>query len=58
MWLIYINDNDDESYLGFNKLKDDIIKLKKNGETEYYINHYISIAKKFEDIFDEIISRK
>ena len=36
MWLIYINDND-ESYTGFTKLKDDIIKLKNIGETEYYI---------------------
>ena len=57
MWLIYINNND-ESYPGFTKLKDDIIKLKDLGENEYYINLYIQIAQKFEDIYNcsEIIS--
>ncbi len=40
MWLIYINNND-ESYPGFTKLKDDIIKLKNMGENECYINLYI-----------------
>ena len=58
MWLVYINDDVDKSYNGFSTLKDDLDKLREMGETEYYINHYISIAKKFEDIFDEIISRK
>ena len=57
MWGIYINDND-ESYTGFTKLKDDIIKLKNIGETEYYIALYIQIAKKFEEITNKIIPRK
>ena len=54
MWLIYINENY-ESYTGFTKLKDDIIKLKNIGETEYYITFYIQIAKKFEEIIKKII---
>ena len=57
MWGIYINDND-ESYTSFTKLKDDIIKLKNIGETEYYIALYIQIAKKFEEIINKIIPRK
>ena len=57
MWGIYINDND-ESYTSFTKLKDDIIKLKNIGETEYYIALYIQIAKKFEEITNKIIPRK
>ena len=48
MWLIYIN-NDDESYPGFMKLKDDVIKLKNLCENEYYINLYIQIAQKLEE---------
>ena len=58
MWLVYINDDSDKSYNGFSTLKDDITQLKEMGEPESYIKHYISIATKFEDIFDEIISRK
>ena len=54
LWLIYINENY-ESYTGFTKLKDDIIKLKNIGETEYYITFYIQIAKKFEEIIKKII---
>ncbi len=57
MWLIYINNND-ESYPGFTKLKDDIIKLKNLGENECYINLYIQIAQKFEEIYNCIIPRK
>ena len=58
MWLVYINDDSDKTYKGFSTLKDDINQLKEMGESESYIKHYISIATKFEDIFDEIISRK
>ena len=57
MWLIQIND-DDESYPGFMKLKDDIINLKNLGENECYINLYIQIAQKFEEIYNCIIPRK
>ena len=39
MWLIYINDND-ESYAGFTKLKNDIVLLKNIGETLYFIFIY------------------
>ena len=58
MWLIYINDKDDESYLGFNKLKDDIIKLRKEGETEYYINLFVNIAHNFEKIINNKTPKK
>ena len=58
MWLVYINDDTDKSYNGFSTLKNDISQLKEMGEPESYIKDYIRIATKFEDIFDEIISRK
>ena len=58
MWLIYINDINDEFFSGFAKLKDDIIKLRNMGETEYYIKLYIDIAHKFEEIFKNITQRK
>ena len=58
MWLIYINDINDEFFSGFSKLKDDIIKLRNMGETEYYIKLYIDIAHKFEEIFKNITPRK
>ena len=58
MWLVYINDDDDEWFKGFTKLKDDIIKLRENGETENYINLFINIAHKFEEIFNKITPRK
>ncbi len=57
MWLVYINDEDDESFKGFTKLKDDIIKLRENGETEDYINLFINIAHNFEEIINKITSR-
>ena len=41
-----------------NPIMDFLTQLKEMGEPESYIKHYISIATKFEDIFDEIISRK
>ena len=58
MWLVYINDDVENSYNGFSTLKDDINKLREKGESESYINRYICVANKFEDIFDGIISRK
>ena len=58
MWLVYINDDAEKSYNGFSTLKDDIKKLREMGESESYIKRYISVANKFEDIFDGIISRK
>jgi hypothetical protein len=56
MWLIYINDND-ESYAGFTKLKNDIVLLKNIGETENYIILYIHISKKFKRIINKIIPK-
>lgn len=56
MWSIYINDND-ESYAGFTKLKNDIVLLKNIGEKEYYISLYIHIAIKFEKIINKIMQK-
>jgi hypothetical protein len=58
MWIIYINDDIEKSYDGFSTLKDDIKKLKEIGETEYYINLYINVSQKFEEIFNSITSKK
>ncbi len=58
MWLIYINDDKDNSYPGFNTIKSDINKFKELGESEEYIQVYIDICKNFENIFNRIKSRK
>ena len=58
MWLIYINDNSDKTFPGFTTLKDDINKLRKKGETEYYIRLFINVTKSFEDIFNNMKQRK
>ena len=58
MWLAYINDDKNNDFIGFETLKNDIIKLRKKGETEAYINLYIKIANDFENIFNDINPRK
>ena len=61
MWFAYINDDKNNNFIGFDTIKQDIIKLRQLGETETYINLYIKIANDFENIFNEItprISRK
>ena len=58
MWLAYINDDKNNDFIGFETIKDDIIKLRKIGETEAYVNLYIKIANDFENIFNEINPRK
>ena len=57
MWLIYINDDKDNSYPGFNTIKSDINKFKELGESEEYIQVYIDICKNYENIFNRIKSR-
>ena len=58
MWLAYINDDKNNDFIGFETLKNDIIKLRKIGETEAYIDLYIKIANDFENIFNVINPRK
>lgn len=50
-WLVYINDDIENKYIGFNTIKDDINKLLEKGETEEYINKYIKEANQFEHTF-------
>ena len=57
MWFVYINDDKSNDFVGFKTIKDDIIKLRKNGETEAYIALYVKTAKDFENIFNEINPR-
>ena len=57
LWIIYINDDANKNFRGFETLKNDIDKLKKSGESEKYIELYVNVAKKFEDIFKEMNPR-
>lgn len=57
LWRAYINDDANQNFRGFEILKNDIDKLKKIGESEKYIELYVNVAKKFEDIFNEINPR-
>ena len=58
MWIIYINDDKDKEFPGFNTLKDDINKFKEMNEPEKYIQDYIFISKNFENIYNTIKPRK
>ena len=58
MWLIYINDDKDNEFPGFNTMKDDINKFKEMNEPEEYIQIYISICRNFINIFNRIKPRK
>ena len=57
-WDIYIKDDNNIDFIGFETIKDDINKFRKSGETEEYIAKYIEIAKKYEEIFNDIIPRE
>ena len=58
IWIAYINDDKNNNFIGFDTIKQDIIKLRKLGETETYINLYTKVANDFENIFNEINPRK
>ena len=58
MWIIYINDDKDKEYPGFNTLKDDINKFREMKEPEEYIKQYIFISKNIENIYNKIKPRK
>ena len=58
MWLIYINDDKDNEFPGFNTMKDDINKFKEMNEPEEYLQIYISICRNFINIFNRIKPRK
>lgn len=57
-WEVYINNDKYNEFDGFQTIKDDIISLRKLGETEEYINLFIEVAHNFEDIFKKITPRK
>ena len=54
MWFVYVNDDRENNYKGFHTLKDEIKEFKIKGEEEKYIETFIKIAKKFEEIFGNI----
>lgn len=58
IWNIYINNSNDENFIGFKTLKDDLDYFKQQGESREYINEYKNVCIKFEDIFNIIKSRK
>ena len=58
MWIIYINDDKDKEFPGFNTLKDDINKFREMNEPEEYIQRYIFISNNFENIFNKIKPRQ
>ena len=58
MWFVYVNDDRENNHKGFHTLKDKIKEFKIKGEEEKYIETFIKIAKKFEEIFSNIKSRK
>ena len=57
-WQVYINDGVENKYNGFHTIKDDINKFMEKGETEEYINKYIKVVNQFENIFNNMKSRK
>ena len=57
MWLVYVNDDEENNFKGFHTLKDEIKEFRKKGQEEAYIEKYIKIAKNFEEIFANIKSR-
>ena len=58
MWIIYISDDKNNEFPGFNTIKYDINKFKELNESDEYINLYISISNSFEKIFNKIKPRK
>ena len=57
MWLVYVNDDEENNFKGFHTLKDEIKEFRKKGQEETYIEKYIKIAKNFEEIFVNIKSK-
>lgn len=58
MWNIYLNGTNDEKYIGFKTLEDDLNIFKNKGESEEYIQEYKNICFQFENIFNNMISKK
>ena len=56
MWHIYVHGSEDENFIGFKTLKDDLKSFKQNGESDYYIEQYKHISLHFESIFTNIIT--
>ena len=58
MWIVYINDDQNNDFPGFNTIKYDILKFKQLNEPDDYIQLYIYISNNFENIFNKIKPRK
>lgn len=58
MWKVYITNDQDNKFYGFETIKKDINKFRESGETDEYIKLYINIANNFKKIFEEIKPRK
>jgi len=58
MWIIYISDDKNNEFPGFNTIKYDIKKFRELNESDEYINLYIDISNNFEKIFHKIKPRK
>ena len=56
-WQAYINNDINNNFIGFETLKNDIIKLRNLGEHEKYIELFTNVAKQFEEIYNEISPR-
>ena len=57
MWIVYITDDQNNNFPGFNTIKYDIIKFKQLNEPDDYIKLYIYITNNFENIFNKIKPR-
>ena len=58
MWIIYVNNDKNNEFPGFNTIENDINKFRNIGESEEYIELYISISQNFEMIFNKMKSKK
>lgn len=58
LWKVYLNDDKNKEFRGFETIKDDINKLRKQGETEEYISNFVKVAHNFEKIFNHINPRE
>ena len=58
MWIIYVNNDKNNEFPGFNTIENDINKFRNFGESEEYIELYISISQNFEMIFNKMKSKK
>ena len=58
MWIVYIRDDKNNYFPGFNTIKYDVLKFRQLNEPDEYIQLYIYICSNFENIFNKIKPRK